>query len=93
MVGPTAEDCRRRRRYRGRLGRIPFCESSEFPLGEFADQTDAFVLGLSCFSRPAEFAAGKFEAVVIYDSLVEDACSELERRNEFGIGPDLDQFD
>jgi hypothetical protein len=54
------------------------------PLGEFADQTDP-VHGLSWFSRPAKLAVEKFETVVIYDSLVDDARTKLERRNQFGI--------
>ena len=42
-------------------------ELSEFPLGEFSDQVDAFVHALSWFSRPAEFEHLRYEAMVIYD--------------------------
>jgi len=52
---------------RGALEDTFLRELSEFPLGEFSDQVDAFVHALSWFSRPAEFQHLRYEAMVICD--------------------------
>jgi phage terminase large subunit-like protein len=64
-------------------------ELSEFPLGEFSDQVDAFVHALSWFSRPAEFQHLRYEATVSYDARDEYEDWKYERERERSFGGDF----
>jgi predicted phage terminase large subunit-like protein len=64
-------------------------ELSEFPLGEFSDQVDAFVHALSWFSRPAEFQNVRYEAMATYDSRDEQSYEDWKYERENRIGDDF----